>query len=54
MNFEQTDDQNSIQDSIQKICRDFDDDYWLQTSIVPWPMGDGSASAFLKPMGVRA
>ncbi|RLA24700.1 MAG: acyl-CoA dehydrogenase [Gammaproteobacteria bacterium] len=30
MNFEQTDDQNSIQDSIQKICRDFDDDYWLQ------------------------
>ncbi len=30
MNFEQTDDQNSIQDSIQKICRNFDDDYWLQ------------------------
>lgn len=30
MNFSYTDDQNSIRDSIQKICSHFDDDYWLQ------------------------
>ncbi len=30
MNFEFSEQQVSIQDAIQKICREFDDDYWLQ------------------------
>ncbi len=30
MNFEYTEDQKSIKDSIEKICQNFDDDYWLQ------------------------
>ena len=30
MNFEYTEDQKSIKDSIEKICANFDDDYWLQ------------------------
>ena len=30
MNFSHTDDQNSIRESIQKVCQAFDDDYWLQ------------------------
>jgi len=30
MDFEYTEDQKSIKDSIEKICANFDDDYWLQ------------------------
>ena len=30
MNFEYTEDQKSIKESIEKICQNFDDDYWLQ------------------------
>ncbi len=30
MNFSYTEEQNTIQDAIQKICHGFDDDYWLQ------------------------
>ena len=29
MNFELTDEQQSIQAAIQKICQQFDDAYWL-------------------------